>query len=373
MKKKKQTSDALIIAADDTTASAVAGNSSDVVGDIKTLVKDHASFFDKLVELIPAKFYLPTNDDEKPWFQGLSKAAKAEAKLKSIENTKKSRRDRLDPEKSSKSTLDLLKESLESKKSVKKDSDDEEDDDGGGGGGGGFNMRNLDDDKRSVTYEELRQRLHRRIEELRASRGDGSGEGKRRKAERREMKDGRKRWRDDEREENIEVKEKKENERDIEKEVSEAAKGIEFGKVKLAASSDDVSKKKKRRLSKEKELQRAQKLEEAMKDPEKGGELAKQHSWKSAMERTMGNKVHDDPKLLKKSLQKDKKKHAKSVEKWKQRIETTEKMKRGKQDKRNENIKAKKDKKKQSKIDKREKKLMRPGFEGRKEGFVTGN
>uniref|UniRef100_A0A803N2P3 Ribosomal RNA-processing protein 14/surfeit locus protein 6 C-terminal domain-containing protein n=2 Tax=Chenopodium quinoa TaxID=63459 RepID=A0A803N2P3_CHEQI len=110
-----------------------------------------------------------------------------------------------------------------------------------------------------------------------------------------------------------------------------------------------------------------------MKDPEKGGELAKQHSWKSAMERTMGNKVHDDPKLLKKSLQKDKKKHAKSVEKWKQRIETTEKMKRGKQDKRNENIKAKKDKKKQSKIDKREKKLMRPGFEGRKEGFVTGN
>ncbi|XP_021751178.1 probable lipoxygenase 6 [Chenopodium quinoa] len=30
-----------------------------------------------------------------------------------------------------------------------------------------------------------------------------------------------------------------------------------------------------------------------MKDPEKGGELAKQHSWKSAMERTMGNKVHD--------------------------------------------------------------------------------
>uniref|UniRef100_A0A803N2P2 Ribosomal RNA-processing protein 14 N-terminal domain-containing protein n=1 Tax=Chenopodium quinoa TaxID=63459 RepID=A0A803N2P2_CHEQI len=128
MKKKKQTSDALIIAADDTTASAVAGNSSDVVGDIKTLVKDHASFFDKLVELIPAKFYLPTNDDEKPWFQGLSKAAKAEAKLKSIENTKKSRQ----------------------------------------------------------------------------------------------------------------VKEKKENERDIEKEVSEAAKGIEFGKVKLAASSDDA-------------------------------------------------------------------------------------------------------------------------------------
>ena len=83
-------------------------------------MKDHANFFDKIVELIPAKFYLPSNEDDKPWFQGLSKAAKAEAKLKSIENTKKSRRDRLDPEKSSKTTLDLLKESLESEKSEKK-------------------------------------------------------------------------------------------------------------------------------------------------------------------------------------------------------------------------------------------------------------
>lgn len=133
-----------------------------------------------------------------------------------------------------------------------------------------------------------------------------------------------------------------------------------------------LNKKKKRRLSKEKELQRALKLEEEMKDPEKGDEVAKRHSWKSAIERTMGTKVHDNPKLLKKSLLKDKKKHTKSVEKWKQRVDTTEKMKKGKQDKRKENIKSKMDKRKQSKIDKREKKLMRPGFEGRKEGFVTG-
>lgn len=368
MKKKKQTSDTLVIAVDD---AAVAGNSSAVFGDIKTLVKDHANFFDKLVELIPAKFYLPPNDDDKPYYQGLSKAAKAEARLKSIENTKKSRRDRLDPEKSSKSTLDLLKESLEGKNSEKKASNNDDDDDDGEGKG--LKLSNLDDDKRSVTYEELRQRLHRRIEELRACRGDGSGEGRRRKAERRENKDGRKRKWNDERGEDKEAKEKMESEKNLEKEVSEAAKGIEFGKVKLAASSDDVVKKKKRKLSKEKELERALKLEEAMKDPEKGDLLAKKHSWKSATERAMGVKVHDNPKLLKKSLQKDKKKHTKSVEKWKQRVETTESLKRGKQDKRKENIKAKIDKKKQAKIEKREKKLMRPGFEGRKEGFVTGN
>ncbi|KAJ6890347.1 hypothetical protein NC651_023990 [Populus alba x Populus x berolinensis] len=37
-------------------------------------------FFDKLIELIPAKFYLPTDEKDKPWFPGLSKGAKASAK-----------------------------------------------------------------------------------------------------------------------------------------------------------------------------------------------------------------------------------------------------------------------------------------------------
>lgn len=364
MKKKKQASDAGTIVGD---GKDTAGKSSAIVGDIKSLVKDHANFFDKIVELIPAKFYLPSNEDDKPWFQGLSKAAKAEAKLKSIENTKKSRRDRLDPEKSSKTTLDLLKESLESEKSEKKASSDDDDDDRIGGG---LRLMNLEEDKRSVTYEELRQRLHRRIEELRAGRGDGSRfVRKRKEVEKREKKDERKRKRDEDKEDDNEIK------RDIEKEVSEAAKGIEFGKVKLAASTDEIlnNNKKKKKLSKEKELERALQLEEAKKDPEKGEVFTKKHSWKTATERAMGVKVHDNPKLLKKSLQKDKKKHEKSVEKWKQRVETTEKMKRGKQDKRKENIKARIDKKKQTKIDKREKKLMRPGFEGRKEGYITGN
>ncbi|XP_057522289.1 ribosomal RNA-processing protein 14-like isoform X2 [Amaranthus tricolor] len=358
MKKKKQTSVAKGTTVDDSTA--IDGSSSSVVVDVKSIVKDHAKFFDKLVELIPARFYLPTNDDEKPWIHGLSKAEKAEAKLKSIENTKKARRNRLDPVNSSKTTLDLLKESLEKEQSEKEGLID----------GDGLELRNSEE-KRSVTYEELQQRLRKKIAELRANRGDGSGEGRRR--EKREWK--RKRndnGEDDDGEDEDKVT--KDNERDIEKEASEAAKGIEFGKVKLAGSSDDVlKKKKKRKLSKEKELKRALELEEAKKDPEKGEAVAKKHSWKAATERAMGVKVHDNPKLIKESLRKEKKKHKKSVEQWKQRVETTQKMKKEKQDKRKGNIKAKIDKKKQAKIEKREKKLMRPGFEGRKEGFITGN
>ncbi|BAT77177.1 hypothetical protein LR48_Vigan01g310800 [Vigna angularis] len=126
----------------------VAAESDEVVEDLGRVIQKHTLFFDKLIELIPAKFYLPTDDKEKPWFQGLSKVAKAEAKKETKENIKKSRRDRLDPDKSSATTLDFLKESLGKEKVD--DSDGVHD--------------------RSVTYEELRQRLHRKFEEFRAGR-----------------------------------------------------------------------------------------------------------------------------------------------------------------------------------------------------------
>ncbi|KAJ6903741.1 hypothetical protein NC651_021042 [Populus alba x Populus x berolinensis] len=76
--------------------------------DLKSLLHQHSLLFDKLIKLIPAKFYLPTDEKEKPWFHGLSKGAKASAKKEARENIKKARRERLDPEKSSATTLDLL-------------------------------------------------------------------------------------------------------------------------------------------------------------------------------------------------------------------------------------------------------------------------
>ncbi|KAJ0667001.1 putative ribosomal RNA-processing protein 14/surfeit locus protein [Helianthus annuus] len=84
----------------------------------------------------------------------------------------------------------------------------------------------------------------------------------------------------------------------------------------------------------------------------------------------MGVKVHDDPKLLKRSLQKEKKRREKSAGKWKDKVETQEKMKEEKQAKRRGNIEERANQKKARKIAKREKKLMRPGFEGRKEGYI---
>lgn len=95
-----------------------------------------------MVDLIPAKFYLPADyDEEKPWFHGLSKNEKALAKKKSKQNIKKARRNRLNPH-TNRSTLDLLKENLDKEES------------------------NEVADNSCITYEELRNRLHRNMTQV---------------------------------------------------------------------------------------------------------------------------------------------------------------------------------------------------------------
>jgi len=128
--------------------------------DLESMIHENAHFFDKLIELIPAKFYLSTDDNEKPWFQGLSKDAKAKEKRKTVDNIRKSRRDRLDPNKPSATTLDLLKQSLGKEKL--NDSDEDE------GVVKPF-MLGLEADEQSVTYEVLRQRLRCKLEEFRSN------------------------------------------------------------------------------------------------------------------------------------------------------------------------------------------------------------
>ncbi|XP_061367954.1 ribosomal RNA-processing protein 14-C [Gastrolobium bilobum] len=330
--------------------------------DLECVIHEHTLFFDKLIELIPAKFYLPTDDNEKPWFQGLSKAAKAVAKKETKENIKKSRRDRLDPEKPSATTLDLLKQSLGKEKVD--DSDEEQ------GVVKPF-MSGLEGDDRSVTYEELRQRLHRKLEGFRAGRNSAGNSDRARKREERSVRRG---YEDKKRKRDIETDESKpapdESAEKVKKDAAEASKELVFGHVKLL--NEEMQGQKKRKVSKFKELEKAKKLEEEKKkDPEKVEAFAKKQSWKAAMNRASGIKVHDDPKLIQKSIHKEKKRQQKNAEKWKERVQTRDQLKAEKQQKRSENIAERSHQKKMRKIAKREKKLLRPGFEGRKEGFVN--
>ncbi|XP_038975266.1 surfeit locus protein 6-like [Phoenix dactylifera] len=328
-------------------------------GELKTLIHGHSVYFDHLVELIPARFYLPP-DDDKPWFQGLSKVAKAAAKKESRENLKKARRARLDPEKSA-TTLDLLKKSIF--EAADKSSD---------GGSESDEAPEIDEnssrpvvaDDRSVTYEELRQRLHRRIEELRSNRNTRPSE-KKKGEEREEQEQEKKRKREKESEEEKDNKKKAKPD----KRGDASSADLTFSQVKIGGGDD--KKKKKKKLSKQQALERAKKLEEAKKDPEKGEKISKKHSWKAAVSRAAGVKVHDDPKLLKESIKKEKKKQQKHAGKWKERMESVENLRAEKQKKRTENIKDRIHQKKMRRIEKREKKLMRPGFEGRKEGYIN--
>ncbi|KAK8966926.1 hypothetical protein KSP40_PGU012065 [Platanthera guangdongensis] len=347
--------------------------------DLKTLIHDHALFFDRLIDLIPARFYVPVPDSkQRPSHRGLSKAEKASAKRVSRENVKKARRARFDPEKTA-STLDLLKRAIEEEKKSLVDSDEENppsvNDSESDREAEVDNPRPVISGDRSVTYEELRERYHRRIEELRGNRNTRTFDrpndektDRRKNIRMQHMNEWDapqgKRMRDEEAGKgggNDDVKKTKDTSTKVE--------DISFGKVKLGGVDERGTKK--RKLSKHQELEKAKKLEDAKKDPEKGNMIAKRHSWTAAMSRAVGEKVHDDPKVLKQSLKKEKKRHQKNAEKWKERIESQNKVRQEKQKIRNENIRGRIQQKKARRIEKREKKLMRPGFEGRKDGYIN--
>jgi Surfeit locus protein 6/60S ribosome biogenesis protein Rrp14 len=374
----------------DGTTTSTANNSP---GDLKTLIHEHSLFFDQLVELIPARFFLPYSGDDKPWFPGLSMSEKKKFKAQTRENIIKSRRDRLDPTQPS-STLDLLKKSLaEEKESSDEEPEDDDDDD-----------NNDDDDEEEdeeqeqqdvgesekahnkvtltgelpVTYEELQERLRRRIAELASGRNTRpesrlkqerkkelknkkklKGESKKNKDKDKDAastSNSSKRKREDGNDE-IFSKNKKKNK------VGEPT-DITFGQVRIDGKDN---KKRQKKLPKEKELERAKRLEEIKNDPEKG----KKVSWKAAVSKAAGEKVHDNPKLLKQSIKREKKRQQKNAKKWKERELTVAKAKAEKQSKRTDNIRERIHQTKMRKIEKREKKLMRPGFEGKKEGYIN--
>ncbi|PKI45814.1 hypothetical protein CRG98_033821 [Punica granatum] len=224
-------------------------------------------------------------------------------------------------------------------------------------------VSSMEDEKRKVTYEELQQRLHSKIEQLRAARITMNPDKIKRKTEK--VEQGKKRKRDAE----VKPSTSDGGDRKVNNDMEEASKELAFSQVKLG--NEEERRKKRKKLSKEKELERARKLEEVKKDPVKGAMVSKKHSWKAATSRAAGIKVHDDSKLLKQSIQKENKRHQKNAEKWKERFEAQQKVKTEKQQKRSENIAERALEKKMRKIAKREKKLLRPGFEGRKEGFIN--
>eukprot|EP00241_Pyramimonas_parkeae_P021470 CAMPEP_0114304440 /NCGR_PEP_ID=MMETSP0059-20121206/15790_1 /TAXON_ID=36894 /ORGANISM="Pyramimonas parkeae, Strain CCMP726" /LENGTH=126 /DNA_ID=CAMNT_0001427543 /DNA_START=188 /DNA_END=565 /DNA_ORIENTATION=- len=91
-------------------------------------VLSHATFFDELVELAPAKFYIPIRRDDEWLRYRHSKSEKAAAKQARKENSKKAKRLKLDPEQALTTTEAIVKFSAEDGKDS--ESENSEDDDG---------------------------------------------------------------------------------------------------------------------------------------------------------------------------------------------------------------------------------------------------
>eukprot|EP00246_Nothoceros_aenigmaticus_P017113 TRINITY_DN814_c0_g3_i1.p1 TRINITY_DN814_c0_g3~~TRINITY_DN814_c0_g3_i1.p1 ORF type:complete len:241 (+),score=49.12 TRINITY_DN814_c0_g3_i1:165-887(+) len=148
---------------------------------------------------------------------------------------------------------------------------------------------------------------------------------------------------------------------------------LEFGRVKMGGF--DVlgvrAHKKRPKPSKKQLLTKALELLKEIQDPKNGQEVASNHSWTAAARRAAGEKVLDDPKLLQRSLNKENHQRQKSAQKWQERKDNERKQFQEKQQKRQDHIANRADAKRDRLISKREKKLLRPGFEGRKRGIIN--
>lgn len=119
--------------------------------------------------------------------------------------------------------------------------------------------------------------------------------------------------------------------------------------------SNLVGKDYKRLLEKiEKRQQHIDKVKET--DMEKGKQVETKMAWEAAIQRSQGQKVKDDPALLKRAMKQKEKGKKQKQKQWKQRDEQTKQRMDAKNDKRTRNIEERKQQKKDNKIKKSKKK-----------------
>lgn len=142
-----------------------------------------------------------------------------------------------------------------------------------------------------------------------------------------------------------------------EKTVEEKTVDVEFGSVEDGALGNKVKKKK----SKQKLLADVESRVSRKKQFESsgvGGEDIIKDEWEAALDRAQGEKVIDDPKVLRKNIHRADKKKAKSAREWKERIKAVEVKMVKKRDRAKANLKARTQKKMDRRKMKRLKKLM---------------
>jgi len=353
----------------------------EVSADTTSRVKAHAEFFDSLVNRIPAKFYAPAQSN--PEWQKYEHRQSDKVRQSEVrEAARQAKRAKLDPE-NAKSTEEMIEV-----RATEDDDDEDEDEDEDEGDEEEEEAEILDDDDQASRKRKIRPvshavptawnlekeapadlqgRLKRKIEEARE---------KRKAEERTKAVKSAKEWRN--KKVGADKKDrgrKKELAAQGSKMEGEEANGneakLDTDSVNLDLLNSRVvtgKGERKRGVSMKKKLEKAVAVQGVL---EEKGEKAARHVWSSAERRAAGEKVLDDPKLLKKAMKLQEKKRKKGAEAWEKRTAQEKETVKAKQDKRSGNLKARKDAKTERRIAKRQKKMLRPGFEGRKEGMIN--
>lgn len=367
----------------------------------------HDAAFAELLGMIPAKFYLPAviDEDAAPTNTKFQKNKRKTQKQKEAEERKDARAaakrakvrrntaNELDPanaksvEQVQAERREQEEEEQEEEEEVEEEVDDGEDDgedddgedvgeDGGEDGGEAASATPAPaPPTRRASIDELRERLHSKIETLRRKRNpsyDDASSGKQalleeRRRQRGELRDRRRRERTEARKHaasgparapGLLVPEKRAE--------APAPESLSFSQVSFnTAGVPDAVKKSKYALPSDPKaalavLEARKRKEEAraQRDGDDGGAREEAHRWGRAMAAAGGVKLRDNEAMLKQTIKRREKSKAKSAKAWSDRRKAEDDARAAKQKKRMDNIAARKNAKK-GKSGK-----PRPGFEG---------
>ncbi|XP_002158627.1 surfeit locus protein 6 homolog [Hydra vulgaris] len=312
-------------------------------------IRATSSYFNDLIELIPAKYYVKSDYED---FEGSNSRKMKQKNPNKKLLVKKAKLFKLDPT-LHKSSSELQLEIEQKENELLKDD----------------SFNNISIKPMNVTcipskpLEELRAKLHAKVALLSSDRKVTSEKSKKRRLESKEQdKLAKKRKKDNQSIKRINEIEGKSESLTQKNPVDSK---VMFSKFDFAAQINDVRKKKKQKSDKQilaiAEKNRDKLMELESEDAEKASMLKKEIAWKNALKKAEGQKIKDDPKLLKKTLKKKDKQKKKSKLEWNERLKTVENQKLEKQKLRKQHIQERKDGK-MAKNKKIKKKSKKPGF-----------
>ena len=385
------------------------------------------NYISKILSFIPTNLYVPPPEEEERRHYWTKPTESEKQKMKF--ESKKAKRLRLDPtsgaadvvemqQKQKQLTVPSGKNSKSDKEEEVVDGDNEEEETTDNNNNNNNNNDNnsnnnnsndspTDDNSKTGKINKLKERLVARIANLRDQR---KGAGKRlkralkksekkalnngvnnnKKNKRQKSKKNSKNGKDDtssdetisssDASNNIKINNKNQSKKRKKSSIPEMMSDIKFSSIEGVgkANSHIGAGEPKRKKNLQKLLKEAQKKQQRMAElKEQGGGKIPQYAWDASMARAMGDKVLDDPKLIKKSIKRREKEKAKSRAKWEKRNQSVFDANEKIMDRKRENMK-KLDMVRQAKKQGKSLKLLdlkpsnqaqqkRPGFEGRRD------